>query len=50
MNVDQLKYNIMEKKTLLYKHILDERLLTYFKEKDPIYAGEVGPTKKHQNK
>ena len=46
-----LKYNIMKRKNLcMVQKILDERLLTVFKERYPLYSEGEGLTKNQQNK
>ena len=51
MNVNHLKDKLRKIKTSVwYKKIIDERLLTYLKEKAPLYADGTGMKKNQQNK
>ena len=51
MNVNQIKYNLRKRKTSVRKkQILDERHLTAFKEKAPVYVDVTGLANNQQNK
>ena len=51
MNINHLEDKIGKIKTYVwYKNILDERLLTYLKEKDKLYVDGEGLIKNHQIK
>ena len=51
MNVNHIKDKLRKRKiSVWYKNILNERFLTYLKERDPIYVDGEGMTNNQQNK